>query len=322
MSTRTEFQFLAEIRSRFDLRLSGDDCAVFPKDGANDQLISADMLVEDVDFRLERTPPEFLGEKALNVSLSDIAAMGGRPKYSMLSLAIPTKVWESDFLDKFYSGYMQIARNCGVELIGGDISKTDGKFVIDSIVIGEVRAGKAIFRTGSNAGDAIYVTNELGKAAGGLHLLEKGLRYSENLPEHQKALIKSQLSGTHQPFNTTFDEISPFITSMIDVSDGLLADLGHICKASKVGAELEREKIPVADALSVLDDLTDEQKFEMAVTGGEDFCLLFTFDEKNFSGEIPVGFHRIGKLTESIETITLTGDRNFAQIYTKGYTHF
>ena len=101
-----EFEFIDNIKSKYSLKQLGDDCAVLPKDGQTDQLVTADMLVEDVDFRLEWTKPEFLGHKALAVSLSDIAAMGGDPEWAMLSIAVPPKLWESDFLDKFYELYI------------------------------------------------------------------------------------------------------------------------------------------------------------------------------------------------------------------------
>ena len=110
-------------------------------------VITTDLLVEDIDFRLDWTIPEFLGHKALAVSLSDIAAMGAKPVWSMLSIGVPEKIWKTDFVDKFYEGYFELAKKFDVELIGGDVSKTPDKIVIDSIVAGEVEKGKAILRS-------------------------------------------------------------------------------------------------------------------------------------------------------------------------------
>ena len=130
---------------RFNLAKIGDDCAVLPKDEQTDLVITTDLLVEDIDFRLDWTTPEFLGHKSLAVSLSDVAAMGAKPVWSMLSIGIPTKIWKTNFVDKFYEGYFELAKKFDVEFVGGDVSKTPDKIVIDSIVAGEVEKGKAVF---------------------------------------------------------------------------------------------------------------------------------------------------------------------------------
>src|SRR5688500_12282850 len=122
-----EFEFIQNIKSKFRLKHVGDDCAVLPKDDSIDSLLTADLLIEDIDFRLEWTTPEFLGHKALAVSLSDIAAMGGSPKWSMLSLGVSEKLWKSDFLDRFYNGWFELAAQYDVELVGGDISRSPDK---------------------------------------------------------------------------------------------------------------------------------------------------------------------------------------------------
>src|SRR5690606_17411987 len=151
-------------------------CAVLPFDGENDLLITSDLLAEDIDFRLDWTTPELLGHKALAVSLSDIAAMGGEPSWALLSIGVPENLWDGDFLDRFYEGWHFLAHQHGVELIGGDVSRVGDKLVIDSTVLGKVARGKAIPRSGAKVGDAIYVTGSLGGAAAGLRLLESGTR--------------------------------------------------------------------------------------------------------------------------------------------------
>ncbi|MEK7724207.1 MAG: AIR synthase related protein, partial [Acidobacteriota bacterium] len=162
-----EFEFINKIRQQYSLDKIGDDCAVLPKNKTHDMLITSDLIVEDIDFRRSWMIPEFLGHKALAVSISDIAAMGGKPLYSMLSIGIPEDVWTTDFVDEFYEGYFKLARPFGVELIGGDVSKTPDKIVIDSTVIGEVERNKAVMRTGAKVGDLIFVTGELGGASAG-----------------------------------------------------------------------------------------------------------------------------------------------------------
>ena len=136
----SEFEFIEKIRGKakkLENTLTrvgiGDDCAVLPKDAKTDLVITTDLLVEDIDFRLEWTRAELVGHKALAVSLSDVAAMGAKPLWSMVSIGVPEKIWKSDFVDEFYKGYLNLAKNCGVELIGGDVSKTPDKIVVDSI---------------------------------------------------------------------------------------------------------------------------------------------------------------------------------------------
>ncbi|MDH3494543.1 MAG: AIR synthase related protein, partial [Acidobacteriota bacterium] len=162
---RSEFGFLKHLKNHFNLSKIGDDCAVIPKDARSDYLITTDTLVEDIDFRLEWTTAKLLGCKALSVSISDVAAMGGIPRYSMISVSIPESLWATDFLDRFYEGYIERANNFDrfhlpgpprvVELIGGDISNSDCKMTVDSTVIGEVPRGKAILRSGAKPGDRI-----------------------------------------------------------------------------------------------------------------------------------------------------------------------
>src|SRR5215204_3600852 len=141
---QNEFDLIRNIKSEYDLKFVGDDCAVLPKDSKIDLVITADMLVEDVDFRLKWTTPEFLGRKALAISLSDIAAMGAKPKWAMLSIGIPENVWRGKFVDRFFKGWFALANHHKVDLVGGDISRTPDRVTIDSIVAGEVRKGKAI----------------------------------------------------------------------------------------------------------------------------------------------------------------------------------
>ena len=175
-SVKSEFDFIEAVRRRYSPSKIGDDCAVLPKDSKTDLVVTTDLLVEDVDFRLKWTTPEFLGHKALAVSLSDVAAMGAKPVWAMLSIGIPNAIWKTDFVEKFYHGYFLLAQKFNVELVGGDVSRTPDKIVVDSIVAGEVERGKAVLRSTAKVGDLIFVTGELGGAAGGLNLLESGVR--------------------------------------------------------------------------------------------------------------------------------------------------
>jgi len=308
-----EFEFINNIKSRYSLNQLGDDCAVLPKDGQTDQLVTADMLVEDVDFRLEWTQPEFLGHKALAVSLSDIAAMGGEPKWAMLSIAVPPKLWETDFLDRFYEGWMALALEFSVELIGGDISRSPDKLVIDSIVSGSVPKGKAILRSGALPGDSIYVTGDLGGAAGGLKLLENG-------DKNGRELTLKQLKPQPQVNIGKLLQSLDIVTGMIDISDGLSSDLLHICEMSGVGAEIDTELIPVDPLLK--HQFPPEQCLEMALNGGEDFQLLFTAGEKEFSDSKLTGIAQIGRIVKAVSGIQLKGQAGNRKLKPKGYRHF
>ncbi|MDQ2745929.1 MAG: thiamine-phosphate kinase [Acidobacteriota bacterium] len=318
---KTEFEFIETIRRKYDLSKIGDDCAVLPKDSKTDTVITTDLLVEDVDFKLEWSKPELIGHKALAVSLSDIAAMGAKPVWAMLSIGVPEKIWRTDFAEKFYDGYMRLARKYNVEIVGGDISRTPEKIVVDSIAAGEVRKGKAILRSSAKIGDLIFVTGSLGGAAMGLKLLEDGERHEKS---NRKNTLLRQLAPDPKTEVGQLLGAKNLAASMIDLSDGLSSDLAHICRASAVGAKIYADKIPIAaqipDAVFQISDL------EFALDGGEDFELLFTVNPKKESRlekelkKFPLSF--IGEITANTEVIELISDDGAAILQPKGFRHF
>lgn len=311
----SEFRFLDNLRSKYSLDKIGDDCAVLPKDAETDLLLTADMLIEDIDFRLDWTTPEFLGHKALAVSLSDIAAMGGEPIWAMLSLGVPENLWKTDFIDRFYVGWFEVANEFGVELVGGDISRTPGKLVIDSIAGAEVSKGKAIMRSGAKPGDAIYVTGTLGGAAGGLKLLEQGQTIQDNNDISTGKLLRRQLKTTPQLKTANILQQLNIVTSMIDLSDGLSSDLAHICRASVVGARIYADRLPVDDDLR--NYFPAEDCLELALNGGEDFELLFTVSPRDLEN---VPGTCIGEITDIGMEIVKGGET--LSLESKGYEHF
>lgn len=311
-----EFQFLNNLKSKYSLDKIGDDCAVLPKDVETDLLLTTDMLVEDIDFRLEWTKPEFLGHKALAVSLSDIAAMGGIPKWAMLSLGIPEGLWKTDFVDKFYAGWFALAKEFDVELVGGDVSRVPAKLVIDSIVGGEVAKGKAILRSGAKPGDAIYVTGFLGGAAGGLKILEDSTCTEFSTDK----LALKQLKPASQLHTAKLLQTLDIVTSMIDVSDGLSSDLFHICHASGVGATIFAENVPIDDALFT--KFNREEAFDLAIHGGEDFELLFTVDKNHIPAISSVEAACIGKITSNVGVVELVSNGVVEKLESEGFRHF
>lgn len=307
----------------------GDDAAVIRQNAKHDLVISADMLVEDIDFRFEWTTPRLIGHKALAVSLSDIAAMGARPKYALLSIGIPKKIWKTNFVDELYEGFFALADAHEVTLIGGDISRTPDRVVIDSIVVGEVERGRAIPRSGAKPGDHIFVTGCLGGAAAGLKLLEEGARVTDKKPRsrraeaEQKLLLRQLKPEPRVAWGETLGA-KYLATSMIDISDGLSSDLAHLCKASGVGARIDASRIPIdQDTIKLIRE--DRDPLALALDCGEDFELLFTVSPRNLKrlpAEIDqVAASYIGEITNQ-KSVTLINRSRSVVMKSAGFTHF
>lgn len=285
----SEFAFIERIRARAaqsyrtatELTLGiGDDTAIFQPRPGHELLVTTDLLVEDVDFKLSYAVPRWLGHKVLHVSLSDIAAMGGQPRYALLSLAIPAKsslasASSSQFWEEFFDGYFAAAESCGVTLIGGDISATPHGLALDSCVIGACPTGAAVRRNGARVGDAIYVTGEIGGSTAGLQLLLGGAQVDQTAATLAQAALRRHLRPQAQVEFGQRLGASGLAHALIDVSDGLAQDLAHLCRASGVSAELDLTVIPVAASVALLADTRAEQ-VQLALNGGEDYELLFT----------------------------------------------
>ena len=312
-----EFDFINNIKKKYSLGLVGDDCAVLLRDERTDLLVTSDMLIEGIDFRLDWTTPRMLGHKALAVSLSDIAAMGGTPSWALLSIGVPEALWNSGFLDEFYEGWHELARLHDVELAGGDVSRVSSVFVIDSTVGGFVVKGKAIKRSGASPGEAIYVSGTLGGAAAGLKQLNEGLRGS---PDDLPSMMLRQLRPFPQ-MQLAKRLTDGLATAMIDISDGLSSDLAHICQASNTGARVYADKIPFdADLLEWAGSF--EGALEHAMHGGEDFELLFTADPKKIFAAGLEGVTRIGEMTGNPGNIELIRNGEVRPLPLLGYRHF
>jgi len=250
----------------------GDDVAVVKMEG-NSLLITTDILIEGVHFHRKWIDPYRLGRKSLMVNLSDIAAMGGIPKYFLISLGVP-KDLPLSFFTSFYKGLRIGANRFGVRLIGGDTSLSN-KITINICLLGEAGKGGPIFRKGARVGDGLYVSGTLGDSALGLRVLkEKGLTRGP------KKLIEKHLSPL--PRITLGQRIAEhrLATSMIDISDGLLIDTTHLLEESDVGARIWLDRIPLSNLYRKWIRFYSKDPYRLALSGGEDYELLFTSPPK------------------------------------------
>ena len=296
----------------------GDDAAaIVPAEGQL-SLVTSDMLVEGVHFDLVLSDPLTLGKKSLAVNLSDLAAMGAKPRYFLLSLAIPSAL-TLEFFDDFISGLMQRAEQFGVTLVGGDTCSSKGGLVISVTAIGEQMPESVVRRSGARPGDLLFVTGTLGDSALGLELLRQG--------EHSGLMVERHLDPEPRVAAGILLAESGLATAMIDVSDGLLADLGHILSLSNVGARVELGNIPLSPGYTEEITRFAGDPFSLALGGGEDYELLFTapplFEDRVFSllAECGVGVSLIGEITASgLSVIDVGGEE--CQAVRRGNNHF
>jgi thiamine-monophosphate kinase len=303
----------------------GDDAAVLRPRPGFDTVITADLMVEGVDFRLEPgwATPRDLGHKALAVSLSDVAAMGARPRFCLLSVGVPRALWRGRFLEEFYRGVRALARLHGVRLIGGDTSRTPAGVVIDSIVVGEARRGRVLMRSGARPGDQIFVTGTLGGAAAGLKILEGRAR--ARLAKATRSLARRQLRPAPRVEWGALLGEKRLATALIDLSDGLSSDLAHVCRESGVGARVEAALLPVEPSLKSA-GLSEDEALTLALDGGEDFELLFTAGPRAASklprevGGVPVT--RVGEVTRERGKVRLVSGGRARLLRPGGFAHF
>jgi thiamine-monophosphate kinase len=273
----------------------GDDAAVIRHTGATNLLACCDVSVERVHFRRDWASARLIGRKALAVTLSDVAAMGGTARFAMISLALPLAS-EKTLADELLQGMFEIADQSGVAIIGGDTSASTDSLFIDTSVIGECLDGKAVTRGGAHPGDLIFVTGSLGASGLGLALLEQGYRLRDGLESkaaesfatddlsdclRQQAIQKHLVPEPRLRFGKLLGE-QGLATAMIDVSDGLSTDLTHILEESGCGAQIDAGRIPIADCAEKLSrNLANLNALSLALHGGEEYELVFTARSEN-----------------------------------------
>ncbi|MFH2012162.1 MAG: thiamine-phosphate kinase [Pseudomonadota bacterium] len=305
----------------------GDDaCAIEVQEGSL-LLSTSDLLIEDVHFDLRFISAYNLGKKSLAVNISDIAAMGGTPKFFLISLAIPSKT-SIEFIDEFADGIKETANCFQTHIVGGDISFSPEKLSINITLLGEALPGNVIYRDNAHVGDQIFVTGTLGDSALGLEILMNRKELSK-VEERFKDLAERHFSPIPRVAEGRLIAENHIASAMIDISDGLISDLGHICEQSKVGAKIWLEKLPISEAFQKCSREFTNRPMDLALGGGEDYELLFTVDKNNMDllngikNRFKTKITHIGEIVElgeGIKVLDNSGKRYVVE--KKGYDHF
>lgn len=298
----------------------GDDCAVLELPPGERLLTSTDLLIEEVHFRRDWADMRLLGRKSVSVNVSDIAAMGGSPRHLYLGLGIPAGVAVAE-LDAFVAGFIAACADYGAILVGGDTCRSPGPLLISVTVEGTVPADEVVCRSGARVGDALYVSGTLGDSALVLQqLLAGAVPEPELVGRHYDPLARVALGRALAAARIP--------TAMIDVSDGLLADLGHILKASAVGAEIDAAALPLAAPLSSRVG-KDPDLIRLALSGGEDYELLFSAPPERHSeltllaAGVGVPVTCIGRVVAAAEGLLVqSGDGRLESVSPAGFNHF
>lgn len=245
----------------------GDDTAVLEYDKNNYMLFTTDSLIEDIHFSLKYFSAEQIGMKAIEQNVSDIAAMGGLPKFAMVSLALPTGI-DVGFVDRLYTGINKKAAKYRISIVGGNIAHSK-EIAINVAMAGFVEKKCSALRKGAKIGDLIFCSGDVGKSAAGLELLRRSLKGSsikKHLEPECRLILARKL-------------VKIGVNSMIDVSDGVASEVRHICNESKAGALIYADKIPMSRSTIIDAEKVGKSAVDFALYGGEDFELVFTADK-------------------------------------------
>jgi thiamine-monophosphate kinase len=298
----------------------GDDAAALKVSSSALLLATTDMLIEGVHFDLSFADYFSLGWKSAAANLSDIAAMGGLPRFCLTSLALPPRI-SVEHISEFYSGFSALLAINKTVLAGGDTCSSRRDLVISVTVLGEVKKKRMVTRVGAKAGDKVYVTNTLGDAAAGLELLKAGGREQG---AGGRKLIEKHLRPIPRVEWGREIALSECASAMIDVSDGLSSDLSHICEQSNVGAVVYSGKVPFSKALLRSAGSLKKTPLHYALSGGEDYELLFTTPPAKIkrlqSLNIPVT--EIGEITRTRGLIIVDEKNRKKRLKPTGYNHF
>ncbi|MFP4051792.1 MAG: thiamine-phosphate kinase [Thermoplasmata archaeon] len=281
----------------------GDDCAVLD-DGDDFTLLTTDMLVSGDHFNKNWHTPWQIGWKSMIVNVSDIAAMGGLPEWALVSVALPDDV-DYEYVDEIFKGMIDASEKYDLSIIGGDTTHGD-LLVINITLIGSVEKENICMRGDAEVGDLICVSGDLGKSWAGLELLrasEEGYTDFHLEPDCRLDLAR---------------KLAPHVNAMIDVSDGLASEVNHICDESSVGASVEKEKVPISKRTKEAGEILGKDPMFWALSGGEDFELVFTIPKENFDMIKSTKPIIVGEITEEGRYL-LNGEKKPLE---GGYKHF
>ena len=284
----------------------GDDATVI-KTTKGLQVLTTDCLVEGDHFRKEWFTPNQIGMKAIEINVSDVAAMGAVPRFALISLGLP-KDLEVDFVEEMYQGMWKTCSKYNIEIIGGNMTHSQQIFISVTLT-GDVDKKNLCLRSGAKPDDYIFVSGHLGNGRAGLRLFQENVKGFENVNKFYlkpKAQLKIAL------------KLAPYVNSMIDISDGLASDIKHICEQSRCGAIIYKDKIPIKNEVRQIAKTLGEDEYNYALFGGEDFQLVYTVSKNNLN---KVDGFLIGEITKDkkIKLVSNTGENLIKE---KGYDHF
>jgi thiamine-monophosphate kinase len=313
-------RFFAPLAGPGGLQLR-DDAALIDCPPGKRLVVTVDAMVEGVHY-LPEDPPDLVARKLLRVNLSDLAAMGAVPRHYLLTTALPVSFGD-EWVARFAEGLHQDQQVFGIHLLGGDSVATKGPAALSLTAIGEVEAGREVRRSGACAGDRIWVSGTIGDAFLGLAVLRGD--YLELASEERAALIsRFQLP---EPRTALGPRLAGIAHAMLDVSDGLLADLGHICEVSGVGAEVEIAALPISLPARCLAAADPELPVRLA-SGGDDYELLFTASPDasetlgGLSAELGLPITKIGEVNGGSRVRLLDAKGKELRVEAAGYRHF
>jgi thiamine-monophosphate kinase len=301
-----------------DLR---DDAALLDCGPGRQLVVTVDAIVAGVHY-LPDDPPDLVARKLLRVNLSDLAAMGARPRHYLLTTALPA-VLDDDWVARFAGGLAEDQRRYGVDLIGGDSVATEGPAVLSLTAIGEVAAGMEIRRSGASPGDRIWVSGTIGDAFLGLAALRGSY---PGLPTEARLVLIGRFQ-LPEPRVELGPRLAGIAHAMLDVSDGLVADLGHICEASGLGASVALTEMPLSPAARQIAAEVPELPLRLA-TAGDDYELLFTAPPEasetilRLSAELRLPLTAIGTIEPGAAVRLVDADGNIVPVAAAGYRHF
>jgi thiamine-monophosphate kinase len=311
----------------------GDDAAVFRPSPGSVELVSVDTLVEGIHFDLATTSFSHLGSKAAAVSLSDIAAMGGVPRYLLIALSIPASI-SVGMIEEFYKGVRHICKSYSCLVAGGDTTASHTTFSVSVTAIGEAAESRVVYRKGAKEGDYLCVTGHLGASVAGLKILQREKRrlieargageYRPELAPYKPAIEKHLLPKPRLDISAILtDRVQ--VHSMIDISDGLASEVRHLCSQSDVGASVFEHNLPIDPLTGRIAAEFSESPTGYALYGGEEYELLFTLGEQEFEtlGRLTDDVTIIGRITKSDEGIVLVREQGEREtLAAGGWDHF